>query len=120
MNQPHVLHRLAIATLTALVWLAAANPVGAQHNASNDWNRPVKPFRIIGNIFYVGASEVSSFLITTPQGSILMDSGLSQTVPLIRDSMKRLSFKLEDVKWLICSHAHYDHVGGLAELKKLT
>src|ERR1700759_4277441 len=98
MNQFHVLHRLAIAMLMALVWFASASPIGAQHNTSNDWNRPVKPFRIIGNIFYVGASEVSSFLITTPQGSILMDSGLSETVPLIRDSMKQLSFKLEDVK----------------------
>ena len=88
--------------------------------ATPKWNQPVKPFRIIGNIYYVGASEVSSFLITTPKGHILLDSGFAETVPLIADGIKQLGFKIEDVKILINSHAHYDHAGGLAQLKRLT
>lgn len=88
--------------------------------ATPEWNQPVKPFRIIGNIYYVGASEVSSFLITTPKGHILLDSGFAETVPLIADGIKQLGFKIEDVKILINSHAHYDHAAGLAQLKRLT
>lgn len=88
--------------------------------ATPEWNQPVKPFRIIGNIYYVGASEVSSFLITTPNGHILLDSGFAETVPLIADGIKQLGFKIEDVKILINSHAHYDHAAGLAQLKRLT
>jgi len=88
--------------------------------ATPEWNQPVKPFRIIGNIYYVGASEVSSFLITTPRGHILLDSGFAETVPLIVEGVKRLGFKIEDVKILINSHAHYDHAAGLAQLKRLT
>ncbi|HST21824.1 MAG TPA: subclass B3 metallo-beta-lactamase, partial [Blastocatellia bacterium] len=81
---------------------------------------PVEPFRIAGNIYYVGATEVSSFLITTPEGHILLDSGMAETVPLIQANLKKLGFKIEDVKILINSHAHYDHAGGLADLKELT
>lgn len=93
----------------------------AQHTkATPEWNQPVKAFRIIGNIYYVGASEVSSFLIATPKGHILLDSGFAETVPLIADGIKRLGFKIEDVKILINSHAHYDHAGGFAQLKRLT
>ena len=107
----------------SLVLLALLLPVAidAQRDeTSRSWNRPVKPFRIIGNVYYVGAYEVSAFLITTPQGHILLDSGFAETVPQIRDNLKRLGFKLEDVRLLINSHAHYDHAGGLAELKALT
>jgi len=107
----------------SLVLLALLLPVAidAQRDeTSRSWNRPVKPFRIIGNVYYVGAFEVSAFLITTPQGHILLDSGFAETVPQIRDNLKRLGFKLEDVRLLINSHAHYDHAGGLAELKALT
>jgi metallo-beta-lactamase class B len=95
------------------------------HAQSNDdtrrsWNQPVKPFRVVGNIYYVGASEVASFLIVSPKGHILLDSGFEETVPLIKDNVKELGFKLEDVKVLINSHAHFDHAGGLALLKELT
>lgn len=84
------------------------------------WNRPVKPYRVIANIYYVGASDVTSFLITTPQGHILLDSGFAETVPIIKDNINKLGFKLADIKILINSHAHSDHAGGLALLKELT
>jgi metallo-beta-lactamase class B len=82
-------------------------------------NAPVKPYRVIGNIYYVGASDVSSFLITTPNGHILLDSGFIETVPQIKQNVAQLGFRLEDIKILLNSHAHYDHAGGFAELKRL-
>jgi metallo-beta-lactamase class B len=87
--------------------------------AEPDWNRPVEPFRIAGNIYYVGASDITSYLITSPKGHILIDSGFRETVPLIQKNIIKLGFKLEDVKIILNSHAHYDHAGGIAELKRL-
>lgn len=83
-------------------------------------NQPVEPFKIIGNIYYVGASDVTSYLITTPNGHILIDAGFEETVPQIKANVAKLGFKLEDIKILLVNHAHYDHCGGLAEIKKLT
>jgi metallo-beta-lactamase class B len=88
--------------------------------SSRAMNQPVKPYRVIGNIYYVGASDVSSFLITTPNGHILLDSGFVETVPQIKQNMAQLGFRLEDIKIIINSHAHYDHAGGVALLKRLT
>jgi metallo-beta-lactamase class B len=93
---------------------------GQYTKAVAEWNQPIKPVRIIGNIYYVGASEVSSFLITTPQGHILLDSGFTETVPLIVQGVNQLGFKMADIKVIINSHAHYDHAAGFAELKRLT
>ncbi len=81
------------------------------------WNKPFPPFHVIGNIHYVGAG-VSAFLISTPEGSILLDGGLPETAPLIEKSITELGFKLRDVRFLLNSHAHFDHAGGLAALKK--
>lgn len=85
-----------------------------------EWNQPVEPFKVAGNLYYVGAVGVSSFLVTTPDGLILIDSGFRETVPLIEASIKKLGFRLEDVKLLLEMHAHYDHVAGIAELKRRT
>lgn len=83
-------------------------------------NQPVVPFRIIGDIYYVGASDVTSYLIVTPQGDILLDSGFAETVPQVEANIRTLGFKLSDVKILINSHAHIDHAGGFAALKRDT
>jgi metallo-beta-lactamase class B len=71
-------------------------------------------------VHYVGAAGVSAFLIVTTEGSILLDGGLPETAPLIARNIEALGFRLRDVKFLINSHAHFDHAGGLAELKRLT
>ena len=92
--------------------------LGQADPQSREMNKPVPPFRIAGNLYYVGATEVSSFLITTPQGHILLDGGFAETAPQIEKNIATLEFKLADVKILLNSHAHFDHAGGLAELKQ--
>lgn len=108
---------------------ALAEPSLAEKNVAENaaikkewesWNGPFKPFRLIGNIHYVGASGISSFLITTPEGHILLDTGFETTVPRIRDSVTQLGFKLTDIKIILNSHAHTDHAGGHAAMQKLT
>lgn len=84
------------------------------------WNQPVEPFRIAGNLYYVGASDVTSFLLVTPKGHILIDGGLPETAPLILASIRKLGFNPKDVRILLSSHAHADHAGGLAELARAT
>jgi metallo-beta-lactamase class B len=86
----------------------------------NAWNAPFEPFRIIGNIYYVGAVGISSFLITTPQGHIPIDTGFEMTVPRITNSLAKLGFRLQEIKFLLSSHAHLDHTGGHALMKSLT
>jgi metallo-beta-lactamase class B len=84
------------------------------------WNRPFQPFHLIGNIYYVGAAGVSAFLIVTPAGSFLLDGGLPETASQIARNIAELGLRLSDVKYLLNSHAHFDHAGGLAELKRLS
>ncbi len=102
------------------VLFCPASGLAQADETSRSWNQPVKPFRIAGNLYYVGASDISSYLIVTPKGHILLDSGFVETVPQIQQNVVQLGFRLEDVKVLINSHAHYDHAGGLALLKRLT
>lgn len=80
-------------------------------------NAPFAPFTVIGNVHYVGAAGVSSFLITTPAGHFLIDGGFAETAPQIVANIGALGFSIGDVKYLLNSHAHYDHSGGLAALK---
>jgi len=85
-----------------------------------DWREPFPPHRMIGNIYYVGSRGLASYLITTPAGHILINSNLKTSVPLIRESIEKLGFHFSDVKILLISHAHFDHDGSSAEIRKLT
>ena len=84
------------------------------------WRPATPPRHLIANINYVGAIGVSSFLITTPEGHILIDTGFEDTVPIIQRGVEQLGFKLTDIKFILSSHAHIDHVAGHALMKKLT
>lgn len=79
---------------------------------------PDEPFRIVGNLYYVGSTGVTSFLLTGAQGDVLIDGGYPETAPLIIGSIAKLGFNIKDVKLLLNTHAHSDHAGGLAELQK--
>ena len=102
------------------LFLALVFAGSAFAQAAPDWTNPFPPYRIIGNVYYVGSQGLASYLITTPQGHILINSSLEASVPLIRDSIEKLGFKFGDVKILLISHAHWDHCAGSASVKELT
>ncbi len=87
---------------------------------TNAWTAPFPPHRIADNLYYVGSKDLASYLITTPEGHILINSSLEESVPLIQKSVETLGFKLTDIRYLLISHAHSDHCAGSAELLKLT
>jgi metallo-beta-lactamase class B len=88
--------------------------------STEEQNKQVPPHKIIGNVYYVGTESLSSFLITTPQGHILINSIFERNVPTIQDSVQKLGFKFEDIKILLGSHAHGDHQEGDGLVVKLT
>lgn len=81
---------------------------------------PFPAYRILGNVYYAGSNNITSFLITSPRGHVIVNSGYEETVPIIRDGVKKLGFRLSDVKYLLNGQAHLDHVAGQPELKALT
>lgn len=95
-----------------------AGKAAAQRNS--DWTEPFPPFRIAGNLYYVGSKGLATYLIATPAGHILINSDLEANVPLIRASVEKLGFTFNDVKILLISHAHWDHDAGSAMIKQMT
>ena len=88
--------------------------------AGIDWNAPFPAHKIVGNVYFVGSEQLGSFLITTPAGHILINSDYEETIPVIRASVEKLGFKFSDIKILLGSHAHPDHMSGDALFKELT
>lgn len=109
---------LAIAAIAAL--LSPAFGQNAKSIGNPEWTQPFPPFRIIGNVYWVGTYDLSTYLITTPQGHILINTGLAQTNPQIKAGVEQLGFKMTDIKILTATHGHFDHAAGMAELKRLT
>jgi metallo-beta-lactamase class B len=83
-----------------------------------EWNQPHEPFQIWSNTWYVGTKGLSAILITSKAGHILIDGGLPQSSPLIAANIEKAGFRLEDIKLILNSHAHYDHAGGIAALQR--
>jgi len=88
--------------------------------AQQDDNQPIDPYTIAGNLYYVGSSGISSYLIATPAGHVVIDAGYESTVPIVEANIRKLGFKVEDVRYLLNTQAHYDHAAGFAKLKKDT
>ncbi len=110
-----------IHSLAAAILLISAVPTAAQDAEQRiEWNRPAEPFRLLDNVYYVGTDGLSAFLVTGPQGHVLIDGGLPESAPRIAANIRRLGFAPSDVRYLLINHAHFDHSGGLAELKRLT
>ena len=110
----------------ATLLLAALMPAAQSQNHSDRqqllkaWNQPFKGFRIIGNIYYVGTNNLACFLITSPEGHILVDTAMEESGPLVRANIEALGFKLKDIRIILSSHAHFDHVAGHADMKAAT
>jgi metallo-beta-lactamase class B len=92
----------------------------AQCKDWDDWDKPAPPVRVFGNTYLVGTCGISSILVTDPAGDILIDGGTEKDASLIADNIRSLGFRLTDVKYIVNSHEHSDHVGGIAELQRLT
>lgn len=110
--------RKFVCSLALLLTLACAVRLAAQIPA--EWTTPFPPFRIAGNLYYVGSADLASYLIATPKGLILINSNLTSSPPLIRKSVETLGFHFSDIKILLISHAHDDHCGGSAEILRQT
>lgn len=104
--------------LISLAFALAVVAPAAHADDNSNWVKPIKPYRVVGNIYYVGSEGLSAWLITSSEGHIVLDGGPSaEGGKLIERNIATLGFKLADVKVLINTHAHYDHAGGLAQLK---
>jgi metallo-beta-lactamase class B len=106
---------------SVLVW-AQTSPLSPEQRAQfhGPYSEAAEPFRIVGNIYYVGAKNIASYLLTTPQGHIMIDTGTKEMGPVVRTNVEKLGFKLEDIKIMLSGHAHFDHVQGHAAMKQAT
>src|ERR1700726_1885677 len=109
---------IPIISRVLILVLATVGSVFAQGNP--DWTEPFPPFRIAGNLYYVGTKGLANYLVTTLQGNILINSDLEANVPMIQASVEKLGFKFSDTKVLLISHAHWDHDAGSAKIKEMT
>ena len=117
--------RAAAKTFHTLTFLLAVLGLGSTSRAQGseqwrEWNRPVAPYRIAGPLYYVGMTGVTSYLVTTSAGHILVDGAFQESAPRILGNVRALGFRPEDVRALLSTHAHADHAGGLAEIRSLT
>jgi metallo-beta-lactamase class B len=113
-----------IRVVSLILILGLTITLSAQKNsfsASNpSWVRPVPPFHVAGNLYYVGSQDLAAYLIVTPQGNILINSNLESSPPQIKKAIESLGFKYADTKILLISHGHFDHCAGSAEIKRET
>jgi len=110
----------AVLSLAFISWPARAQNLSDRKSLLEAWNQPFKPFRIIGNIHYVGTNNLACYLIATPAGHILIDTAMEESAPIIRANIVALGYKLKYIRIILSSHAHFDHVAGHAEMKAAT
>jgi metallo-beta-lactamase class B len=106
--------------VVSICFQVSAQKVNEPQGGNPQWSEPYTPFRIVGNLYYVGTYDLACYLIVTNQGNILINTGLASSVSDINDNIKALGFKLSDTKILLTTQAHYDHVAALAAIKKQT
>ncbi|WP_308004413.1 subclass B3 metallo-beta-lactamase [uncultured Chryseobacterium sp.] len=97
-----------------------AQKVNEPKDHPKEWSQSYEPFRIAGNLYYVGTYDLASYLIVTNKGNILINTGLADSLPIIKNNIKKLGFKYLDTKILLLTQAHYDHLGAMADIKKET
>ncbi|HEV7229905.1 MAG TPA: subclass B3 metallo-beta-lactamase [Bacteroidia bacterium] len=116
----HSVKALFLLCLLGLVSFASAQKVQEPQNTNPDWSKPYKPFRIAGNLYYVGTYDLACYLIVSPAGNILINTGLASSAARIQENIESLGFKFKDLKILLTTQAHFDHMGAMAQIKKLT
>ena len=118
-----MIKRISIAATLILTFLAfqgSAQNVNEPKGVSAQWSQAYPPFRIVGNLYFVGTYDLACYLIVTSEGNILINTGLAASTSLIKNNIETLGFRFSDTKILLTTQAHYDHVAALAEIKKLT
>ena len=113
---------LSALALSAIAGAAAAAEPSVPHApyAEADWTQSIEPFRIAGNIYYVGAKDLTAYLIVTPKGYILLDVGVNENAAMVEANVRKLGFDPRQIKIILNSHAHLDHAGGIAAMKQFT
>src|SRR5690349_7652726 len=111
---------LLLTIFSITLFSATAQKVNEPKTTNADWSKPYPPFRIAGNLYYVGTYDLACYLIATTQGNILINTGLASSAGLIKKNIEVLGFKFRDTKILLTTQVHYDHVGAMAAIKKET
>ncbi|MFT3680424.1 MAG: subclass B3 metallo-beta-lactamase [Ferruginibacter sp.] len=109
-----------VSVLSVKMISTTAQVVQEPKTANEEWGRQYQPFRIAGNLYYVGTYDLACYLITTAEGSILINTGLAASATQIKTNIEKLGFNLSDIKILLTTQAHYDHMGAMAAIKKIT
>lgn len=112
-------HIASIAIFSLFSFSLSAQKV-KEPKTTEEWTQPYQPFRIAGNLYYVGTYDLACYLITTTQGNILINTGLASSASQIKNNIESLGFKFSDTKILLTTQAHYDHMGAMAAIKKST
>jgi len=112
---------LPLTTIIVFISVSSfAQKINEPQDVNAQWSQPYQPFRIVGNVYYVGTYDLACYLIVTSDGSILINTGLAASSSMITKNIEALGLKVADIKILLNTQAHYDHVGAMAELQKLT
>jgi L-ascorbate metabolism protein UlaG (beta-lactamase superfamily) len=112
--------RIILVFLMIISFIGNAQTVNEPKNNPEEWSKMYEPFRVAGNLYYVGTYDLASYLIVTDKGNILINTGLADSLPIIKNNIKKLGFKYKDIKILTLTQAHFDHMGAMADIKKET
>lgn len=116
----YLLRLISLAFVFSLTSLNAWAQKVQEPKVVPEWTATSQPFRIVGNLYYVGTYDLACYLITTPEGNILINTGLAASEDIIKSNIESLGFKFSDIKILLTTQAHYDHVGAMADIKHHT
>lgn len=116
----YIIYSLLLLAAMSATHIVSAQPVKKPPVMDTAWVKDYTPFRIAGNLYYVGTYDLACYLVTTPKGHILINTGTAESMPMIRAHIGKLGFRVQDVKILLATHAHYDHVGAMADMQHAT
>jgi len=119
-NMKSILIPMMLVILSLVCSFSTAQQITRPSAIPETWTKEYDPFRIVGNLYYVGTYDLACYLITTPQGHILINTGYVGSDSMIRSHVEALGFRVSDIKILLATHAHFDHVGAMAVIKRST